>query len=79
MIRRLGQFTDNYGDPFVTIYRDFFNPGVVNFTDRRLTTRMYKHSKQILLKPKSRYGFAFYTVAVADLGKGPGGPAPPYF
>ena len=23
MIPRLGQFTENYGDPFVTIYRDF--------------------------------------------------------
>ena len=36
---------------------------------------MYKHSKQILFKSKSRYVFmlsyAFYTVAVADLGEGP--------
>ena len=40
---------------------------------------MYKHSKQILLKSKSRYVFAFYTVAVADIGEGPGGPAPLYF
>ena len=68
--RLIDQFTKIYDPRVGSIYRElwwnichnlqgFFNPRVVNFANKRFTTRMYKHSKQILLKSKSRYVFAF--------------------
>ena len=45
MISQLGQFAENYGETFATIYRDFIDHSL--FCNGRFTTTMYKYSKRI--------------------------------